>query len=389
MIYLFLIIIFCLPFFFRHKVPFLASKYWYWGECILLILVAGLRLVVGGDTQTYMSDYDRYPTLDEFTIFHFALFRYQPLWILLNVLAKTIYPEFYVLQLILACVVNPVTFYIIQKETDKKFEVAVVFLLFQFLYFNCEIMRDSISICIFYFAFGFLIKHKWLPYYGLCFLAFLFHDAALFYFIIPFLLPILTKEFSFKYVLLISIIILAIANPFTLAKLSFLLPNSREDSFTDVYSKMEIGSMIGLIRGLMDIVLIYFIIIYTKGHISYKVYLGTKMCVILHILGLFMPIFLNRICNSFNIFYYIAWVEFLYVINKRNIRLLYGCFMFIAFFRTYFIDVTYQVSSKETSDKYYFYERYIPYYSIFETPDSYIIARRKAIYINSMDIDDN
>lgn len=389
MIYLFLIIIFCLPLFFRHKVPFLASKYWYWGECILLILVAGLRLVVGGDTQTYMSDYDRYPTLDEFTIFHFALFRYQPLWILLNVLAKTIYPEFYVLQLILACVVNPVTFYIIQKETDKKFEVAVVFLLFQFLYFNCEIMRDSISICIFYFAFGFLIKHKWLPYYGLCFLAFLFHDAALFYFIIPFLLPILTKEFSFKYVLLISIIILAIANPFTLAKLSFLLPNGREDSFTDVYSKMEIGSMIGLIRGLMDIVLIYFIIIYTKGYISYKVYLGTKMCFILHILGLFMPIFLNRICNSFNIFYYIAWVEFLYVINKRNIRLLYGCFMFIAFFRTYFIDVTYQVSSKETSDKYYFYERYIPYYSIFETPDSYIIARRKAIYINSMDIDDN
>ena len=105
---------FCLPLFFRHKVPFLASKYWYWGECILLILVAGLRLVVGGDTQTYMSDYDRYPTLDEFTIFHFALFRYQPLWILLNVLAKTIYPEFYVLQLILACVVNPVTFYIIK-----------------------------------------------------------------------------------------------------------------------------------------------------------------------------------------------------------------------------------------------------------------------------------
>ena len=130
MIYLFLIIIFCLPLFFRHKVPFLASKYWYWGECILLILVAGLRLVVGGDTQTYMSDYDRYPTLDEFTIFHFALFRYQPLWILLNVLAKTIYPEFYVLQLILACVVNPVTFYIIKKETDKKFEVAFVYLIF-------------------------------------------------------------------------------------------------------------------------------------------------------------------------------------------------------------------------------------------------------------------
>ena len=90
-----------------------------------MILVAGLRLVVGGDTQTYMSDFDRYPTIDEFTVFHFALFRYQPLWILINVLAKSIYPEFFVLQIILACIVNPVTFYIIQKETDKKFVKAI------------------------------------------------------------------------------------------------------------------------------------------------------------------------------------------------------------------------------------------------------------------------
>lgn len=99
--------------------PFLGSETWYWGECVLLILVAGLRLIVGGDTQTYMGDYDRYPTLEEFNIFTFAMFRYQPLWIMLNVLAKSIYQEFYVLQIILACIVNPITFYIIQKETEK------------------------------------------------------------------------------------------------------------------------------------------------------------------------------------------------------------------------------------------------------------------------------
>ena len=96
MIYLFLIIIFCLPIFYRHKIPFFSSEIWYWGECVLLILVAGLRLIVGGDTQTYMGDYDRYPTLEEFNIFTFAMFRYQPLWIMLNVLAKSIYQEFYV-----------------------------------------------------------------------------------------------------------------------------------------------------------------------------------------------------------------------------------------------------------------------------------------------------
>lgn len=387
MIYLVLIIIFILPIILRHKVPFFDKSYWYWGECILLVLVAGLRLVVGGDTQTYMTDFDRYPTLDEFTIFHFALFRYQPLWILLNCLAKTIYPEFFVVQLMLSATVNPVTFYIIKKETDKKYEVALVYLLFQFLYLNCEIMRETFAICIFYFAFGYMIKHKWLPYYGLCFVAFFFHDGAIFYFLLPFLLPLLTRNFTPKYVITMAIILICIANPITLSQISFLLPEGRADSVSDVYSKMSIGSIAGIIRGMIDIILMYFIIIYTQKHISYKTYIGLKICFVLHIIGLLMPIFINRVCNPFNLFYYIAWVEFLFIVKKKETTILYGSLMAIAFIRTYFIDVTFQVSSKETSDRYYFYERYVPYYSIFDTPDAGVIARRKAIYSNSMDTD--
>ena len=388
MIYLFLLIIFCLPLFFRNKESIVNGNYWYWGECVALVLVAGLRLIVGGDTQTYMEDFDRYPTLDELTIFHFALFRYQPLWILLNVIAKSIYPEFFVLQLILSAIVNPVTFYVIQKETDRKFEVAIVYLLFQFLYLNCEIMRETFSVCIFYFAFSYLIKHKWLQYYGLCFVAFLFHDGAVFYFVLPLMLPILTREFKPKYIIVISILILAIANPLTMAKFSTLLPEGRADSMSETYSKMAIGSIFGLVRSMIELLLLYFIIIYTRGYVSYKVYIGTKIACLLHLLGLFMPIFITRICNSFNLFYYISLVTFLFCSRNLKINCIYVTFLFIAFVRTYFVDVTNQVSSKETSDRYYFYERYVPYYSIFETPDQYVIARRKAIYINSMDTQD-
>ena len=388
MIYLFLIIIFCLPSILKHKVPFFGSNTWYWGQCVLLILVAGLRLVVGGDTQTYMSDFDRYPTIDEFTIFHFALFRYQPLWILLNVLAKSIYPEFFVLQIILACIVNPVTFYIIQKETDKKFEVAIVYLLFQFLYLNCEIMRETFSICIFYFAFGYLIKHKWLKYYGLCVIAFLFHDAAAFYFILPFFLLILTKEFTPRFTIVLAVVLLIFANPLILSKLLFFLPDSRIDTFTDFYSKMAIGSVLGLIRSIIEIPFIYFIIINVKGHVSYKVYIGLKMFFCLHIIGLMMPVFVNRICNSYNLFYYIALVEFLYVMRQKIITGIYCTLLTIAFVRYYFVDVTNLVSTKPSSDRYYFYELFVPYYSIFDTPDNNVVARRKAIYLNQVQ-DDN
>lgn len=384
MIYLFLIIIFCLPIFLKNKVPFLGSNTWYWGQCVLLILVAGLRLVVGGDTQTYMSDFDRYPTIDEFTIFHFALFRYQPLWILLNVLAKSIYPEFFVLQIILAGIVNPVTFYIIKKETDKKFEVAIVYLLFQFLYLNCEIMRETFSICIFYFAFGYLIKHKWLKYYGLCVIAFLFHDAAAFYFILPLFLLILTKEFTPRFTIVLAVILLIFANPLILSKLLFFLPDSRIDTFTDFYSKMAIGSVLGLIRSIIEIPFVYFIIINVKGHVSYKVYIGLKMFFCLHIIGLMMPVFVNRICNSYNLFYYIALVEFLYVMRQKIITGIYCTLLTIAFMRYYFVDVTNLVSTKPSSDRYYFYELFVPYYSIFDTPDNNVVARRKAIYLNQV-----
>ena len=62
--------------------------------------------------------------------------------------------------------------------------------------------------------------------------------------------------------------------------------------------------------------------------------------------------------------------------------------MIISFFRYYFVDVTNLVSAKESSDRYYFYELFVPYYSIFDTPDSNIVARRKAIYTNQIG-DDN
>lgn len=389
MIYLFLLIVFSIPVFFKDKLPFFEKPYWYWGECILLILVAGLRLVVGGDTQTYLADFDIYPPLEDFTIFHFALFRYQPLWTLLNCAAKSIYPQFFVVQIIVSCIINPVTFYIIKKETEKKYEVALVFLLFQYLYLNCEIMRETIAISLFYFAFSFYIKRKWLPYYGICCIAFFFHDAAIFYFFLPLLYPVLTREFTPKYVLVIAGIVFVFANPLVLSKLMFFLPESRVEVFTDFYAKMAIGSIFGFLRSITELFFTFFIIVKVKGFVSYKVYIGLKIYFVLHLMGLMMPLFVNRICNSYNIFYYIALVEFLYVMRDKLVTAAYFSLLTIVFVRYYFVDVTNLVSSKESSDRYYFYELFVPYYSIFETPDANVVARRRAIYLNQVGDNNN
>ena len=389
MIYLFLLIVFSIPVFFKDKLSFYEKPYWYWGECFLLILVAGLRLVVGGDTQTYLADFDVYPPLEDFTILHFALFRYQPLWTLLNCVAKSIYPQFFVVQIIVSCIINPVTFYIIKKETEKKYEVALVFLLFQFLYLNCEIMRETIAISMFYFAFSFYIKRRWLPYYGICAVCFFFHDAAIFYFFLPLLYPILTREFTAKYVIVMATFILVFANPLVLSKLMFFLPESRVEVFTDFYAKMAIGSIFGILRSITELIFAYFIIVKVKGIVSYKVYIGLKIYFLMHLIGLMMPLFVNRICNSYNLFYYIALVEFLYLMRNKLVTVAYVGLLTIVFARYYFVDVTNLVSSKESSDKYYFYELFVPYYSIFETPDANVVARRRAIYLNQVGDNNN
>lgn len=70
--------------------------------------------------------------------------------------------------------------------------------------------------------------------------------------------------------------------------------------------------------------------------------------------------------------------------RNKIITGIYCTLITIAFVRYYFVDVTNLVSSRQSSDRYYFYELFVPYYSIFDTPDNNVIARRKAIYINQV-----
>ena len=70
--------------------------------------------------------------------------------------------------------------------------------------------------------------------------------------------------------------------------------------------------------------------------------------------------------------------------RNKIITGIYCTLITIAFVRYYFVDVTSLVSSRESSDRYYFYELFVPYYSIFDTPENNVIARRKAIYINQV-----
>lgn len=76
----------------------------------LSVLIAGCRYYVGGDTIRYMRYFESYPLIQDFfksvSIEHF-----NPLWLLLSSIVKTIYNNFIFFQFIHAIIFNGIIFY--------------------------------------------------------------------------------------------------------------------------------------------------------------------------------------------------------------------------------------------------------------------------------------
>ena len=113
---------------------------------------------------------------------------------------------------------------------------------------------------------------------------------------------------------------------------------------------------------------------------SATVIVGAKFYLLTQILGLFLPIFSTRFVNYFQIYYLILLGDFIwnhYGAKKILIFALYANFIF-GVVKHQARDVSDWVSS--TSHGYYFYQRYYPYYSIFDDIPYDELNHRKNIY---------
>jgi len=158
---------------------------------IVFILVAGLRFRVGGDTIGYMTTYERLPSLWDISYANFLDYKYDPLWIILCALAKTISPDFTVLQIFHAFILNTIIFFFVKINTKYVFTSILVYFLFYYFHFNMEVIRESLAVAIFLISLKHFIQRQWLKYYLLVFVAFLFHSSATILFFLP-----LLKSFS-------------------------------------------------------------------------------------------------------------------------------------------------------------------------------------------------
>ena len=188
---LFILLTFGLSVIYDRKAEYTRTKkVWYIIVGIYLILLAGFRNGVGGDTQLYMNAFDDVPSswedLSEFINDELVESSHMPGWSILVFLCKRWFDSFYAVQLVQALIVNIGILYLFRQYTSHIFLcVLLYFISHVFFLFNMEVMREAISVVLCGIGMHkYLRDEKW-KFYVLVGISILFHISALIVLLFP------------------------------------------------------------------------------------------------------------------------------------------------------------------------------------------------------------
>lgn len=184
------------------------EKGWYYFNLLVLILFAGLRYRIGGDTLLYMGMFEECPKLQDLKYFDFASAQYNPLWYILNGLSRSIYDDFFLFQLIHAFIVNVSFFHFFRKYCPRYYFTAILlYYIGYFCYFNMEVLRESLCVSVLLWATTFLLSRRWVSYYALCLIALLLHYSAAIMLLFPFLYIFKRPSCLWEIVILVVVVV--------------------------------------------------------------------------------------------------------------------------------------------------------------------------------------
>ena len=345
----------------------------YWGICVLLIVFLGIRYHVGGDTIGYMKIYKTVPPLFDISWNYLYMtshdLKYGIFWLLTCSFCKIFTDSFTMYQFFHALVVNIVIFSFIKKYGNLKFTNLLFYFCLYFLYFNTEILRESLAVCVFLANFKAFKEKRWVKYYLGVIIAIQFHLSASILLILP--LMNFTNKLSYRDIL-ISFSIITIALPL-LRNPIIHFSSSLTD---DIVLKLKIinytnytASIKGIIFALSLKVLFPLLILYIDEKI-----LGIKTdfrvlflsFIMFSILAIYFTPF-SRFVNYIIPVYYLYLTEFLARIYKakqfRQLRQpIVSIFFIIIFLPNIYV---YFKNTSERTEGTRYYRRYIPYYTVF------------------------
>lgn len=162
---------------------------------ILFVLVAGLRYRVGGDSLHYQDIYPYFPLFKDLKNYGLYEDGYGPLWYLFCATTKAIDTRFFIMQIIHALIVNTSMLLFFNRYSKHLLTCIFLYYIFYFLYFNMEILRESLAISVFLFNMKNLIGRKWMRYTIGCVLSLGFHLSAIILLFFPFLMMSMQKKY--------------------------------------------------------------------------------------------------------------------------------------------------------------------------------------------------
>lgn len=382
MIYL---IIFIYLFYLSIKYDVLGGKQYkmthFYVVLILLILISGFRYRLGTDTYGYMNEFHEYHNLFLLKIEDFSIWRYQPLWILLNSLAKTI-GGFVLVQFFISILHIWLLGLVLKKLSPSLlFSSLLLYYMFDYTTFNMEVMREAVSVSYFLMALLALDKGRIMYMFIYIAIAFLFHAYSLLVFLLfLFYFKILVRKPILSIISIMCIIVVCIIEKNFIIELIARYVVGSDTIYTDSaityaqsdkYGETDLSWKGILITFTLPILYLGMLFITRKHYHRYinmnplifntTIYLASTLILLRYSLAI-----IDRIYNYFHVFTFLLIVLFFnYTYTKiKNKKQRIGIFIsliLIPIFCAY--KQYYRTDGLVDTEKNY--SRYYPYSSIF------------------------
>lgn len=381
-IFIYLLILSLVFDFFKVKGP---KNFFYYSSMIILILVAGLRWKVGGDSLGYQERFEKliYP-IYQFGNIDFIKVGWEPGYVLINSICKTIVPEFWFFQLVQATFVQIILFQFFKRYTPFYFTAVLFYSVIYYFYFNMEILREIFTICIFVrFMFPALAKENYKKYYLLNIFLIFFHNSAIILLLFPFL-----SKFSLNKKGIIVLVILM----FLITTVFSIFPNIiNVFAFTEgLSSKFVKYSRYSLsINGMIYNIIIFAVIPYYLIKLNEKYYNKLDFEKLIFPYFFIISIYIaysgfGRFINYFGLFMLVFFANTLYLImhvkvfKEIRVPLILLLSFGTLYYKYQYYSISYDYIVNDTSK----FNMYYPYSSIFNKEDYYRF--RATIYSRSM-----
>lgn len=368
MLYILIIIflLFCV-YWYDYKNRTIGKEFFYFSTFLILVLVLSLRHRVGGDALTYEEMYPDMPTLLQATYFiqYENWSFYMPFWIYLVSLTRSLSENIILFHILHALLFNTAIFIFIKRYSSKPFSVLLLFFAsLIYFYFSIEIQREALAIAFFVLNIKNLENKRWLKYYLLATISFLFHISAIILFVLP-LFKLIKFNRSFVIGSLIATLFIALFKNIIMDFFSIFLILDSMKAKADVYSTFNF-SLLGFLSYFAVRVLLFLpfvIYLYTekKENLKYKWFYSSFL--VISILAQFFVGF-ERFLNYLYPLYIVIIIDFLYIDFPKMKSVLVRNFITFCVLLNLFFVIEYKLFIKNQWGQHY-YALFFPYNSVF------------------------